>query len=104
MFAEYEKTVDFREKWKLKVREMMTEQEWKRRKMQMRVRDESVPVWSHPLQRPHCLFVLVARPAVTDVGVCSSVNFPGFGFRVSGSDHRGGGQAEGGGGGDAGDV
>ena len=40
MFAEYEKTVDFREKWKLKVREMMTEQEWKRRKMQMRVRKD----------------------------------------------------------------
>ena len=36
--AEYEKTVDFREKWKMKVRELMTEQEWKRRKMQMRVR------------------------------------------------------------------
>lgn len=38
--VDYETTEDFKQKWKLKVREIMTEQEWRRRKMQMRISEE----------------------------------------------------------------
>eukprot|EP00897_Mesotaenium_endlicherianum_P008382 jgi/Mesen1/7572/ME000392S06828 len=36
----YEKSDEFRHKWKLKVREVLTQQEWRRRKMQMRISEE----------------------------------------------------------------
>ena len=34
---QYEDTEEFKQKWKQRVREILTEQEWRRRKMQMRV-------------------------------------------------------------------
>lgn len=34
---QYESTEEFKQELKLKVREILTEQEWRRRKMQMRV-------------------------------------------------------------------
>lgn len=34
---EYERSEEFQKQLKLKVRELLTEQEWRRRKMQMRV-------------------------------------------------------------------
>ncbi|KVH88242.1 DnaJ domain-containing protein [Cynara cardunculus var. scolymus] len=37
---EYEKSEDFQHKLKLKVRELLTDQEWRRRKMQMRISEE----------------------------------------------------------------
>eukprot|EP00271_Cylindrocystis_brebissonii_P023041 TRINITY_DN9222_c0_g1_i2.p1 TRINITY_DN9222_c0_g1~~TRINITY_DN9222_c0_g1_i2.p1 ORF type:complete len:245 (+),score=53.44 TRINITY_DN9222_c0_g1_i2:198-932(+) len=36
----YENSDEFRQKWKVKVREIMTEQEWRRRKMQKRISEE----------------------------------------------------------------
>eukprot|EP00252_Welwitschia_mirabilis_P008940 TRINITY_DN2120_c0_g1_i1.p1 TRINITY_DN2120_c0_g1~~TRINITY_DN2120_c0_g1_i1.p1 ORF type:complete len:247 (+),score=66.68 TRINITY_DN2120_c0_g1_i1:246-986(+) len=36
----YLNTDEFKEKWKLKVREILTDQEWRRRKMQMRISEE----------------------------------------------------------------
>lgn len=36
----YEKSDDFRQLWKTKVREILTEQEWRRRRMQMRITEE----------------------------------------------------------------
>jgi hypothetical protein len=35
---DYEKTEDFATRWKLKAREVLTEIEWRRRKMTLRVR------------------------------------------------------------------
>lgn len=35
---QYEDSEEFKQKWKQRVREILTEQEWRRRKMQMRVR------------------------------------------------------------------
>ena len=35
--VQYEDTEEFKQKWKQRVREILTEQEWRRRKMQMRV-------------------------------------------------------------------
>ena len=36
--AEFEKSSEFSERWRVKVRELLAESEWKRRKMQKRVR------------------------------------------------------------------
>eukprot|EP00245_Coleochaete_scutata_P007805 TRINITY_DN23579_c0_g1_i1.p1 TRINITY_DN23579_c0_g1~~TRINITY_DN23579_c0_g1_i1.p1 ORF type:complete len:246 (+),score=71.63 TRINITY_DN23579_c0_g1_i1:72-809(+) len=38
----YEKSDDFRQKWKLRVRELLTEHEWRRRTMQKRIAEEEV--------------------------------------------------------------
>lgn len=37
---QYENSEDFKQKWKQRVREMLTEQEWRRRKMKMRISEE----------------------------------------------------------------
>lgn len=37
---QYENTEDFKQKWKQRVRDILTEQEWRRRKMQMRISEE----------------------------------------------------------------
>lgn len=37
---QYENTEEFKQKWKQRVRDILTEQEWRRRKMQMRISEE----------------------------------------------------------------
>lgn len=38
--VQYENSEDFKQKWKQRVRDILTEQEWRRRKMQMRISEE----------------------------------------------------------------